>query len=197
MARRGRPPAGGPDTRSAILDAARELFAARGFESTTMRAVASRAGVDPALIHHYFGTKDGLLAEALTPPVDPADVLAGLGDAERMGEHLVRAVLTAWEQPDAQQRLVALLRIGASHEHAARLLQEALTRTVLHVVQQHALADRPTLRASLVASQMGGLAMGRYLLRIPALAEGSVDELAVLVGPTIQRYLTEPLPPTP
>ncbi len=195
MARRGRPPAGGPDTREAILAAARDLFAQRGFEATTMRAVASRAGVDAALIHHYFGTKDGLLEEALTLPVDPAQLLAGVGDdPSRLGEEVVRRVLSAWDLPAVQPRLVALLRLGVSHERAATLLRDVLTRTVLHVVARHTASDRPMLRASLAASQMGGLAMGRYLLRVPALAEASVDDLAHAVGPTLQRYLTGPLP---
>lgn len=195
MARRGRPPAGGPDTREAILAAARELFAERGFEATTMRAVAGRAGVDAALIHHYFGTKDGLLEEALTLPVDPAQLLVGVGDdPARLGEEMVRRVLTAWDAPEVQPRLVALLRLGVSHERAAVLLRDVLTRAVLVVVARHTAPDRPMLRASLAASQMGGLAMGRYLLAVPALAEASVDDLAAVVGPTVQRYLTHPLP---
>jgi AcrR family transcriptional regulator len=195
VARRGRPPAGGPDTREAILAAARDLFAARGFEATTMRAVGARAGVDPALIHHYFGTKDGLLQAAVTLPVDPAVVLAGVDeDPQRLGEQVVRQVLLAWDSPSVQPRLVALLRIAASHERAAAMLREVLTRTVLHVVQRHTVPDRPMLRAALAASHLGGLATGRYLLKVPALAEASVDDLAAIVGPTVQRYLTEPLP---
>ncbi len=198
MARRGRPPAGGPDTREAILAAARELFAERGYATTTMRAVAGRAGVDPALIHHYFGTKDGLLEQALTLPVDPARVLAGVqADPEHLGEQVVRRVLTAWDAPHAQTRLVALLRIAMSHERGAELLRELITRSVLHVVQSHTDPDRSLLRASLAASQLGGIAMGRYLLKVPALADADVDDLAALVGPTIQRYLTEPLDPSP
>jgi AcrR family transcriptional regulator len=196
VARRGRPPAGGPDTREAILVAARELFAERGYDPTTMRAVAGRAGVDPALIHHYFGTKDGLLEQAITLPADPAQVLAGVSeDPRHLGEQVVRRVLTAWDDPEAQTRLVALLRIAMSHERGAELLRDLITRTVLHVVQGYTADDRPLLRASLAASQLGGLAIGRYLLKVPALADAEVDELAALVGPTIQRYLTDPLDP--
>jgi AcrR family transcriptional regulator len=163
-----------------------------------MRAVASRAGVDPALIHHYFGTKDGLLAEALSLPVDPAHVLAGIGDdPSRLGEQVVRRVLLAWEQPEVQPQLVALLRIATSHEHASALLRDVLLRTVLQVVQRHTGADRPELRAALAASQMAGLAIGRYLLKVPAIAEASLDDLVAAVGPTVQRYLTDPLTSTP
>ena len=98
-ARRGRRPLGSPDARRAVLVAARDRFAELGFERPTMRAVASRAGVDPALIYHYFGDKDGLLFAALQPPVDAAAVFAGLADAtDRTGEELVRRLIGLWEE---------------------------------------------------------------------------------------------------
>lgn len=194
MTRRGRRPVGGPDTREAILAAARELFADRGYEATTMRAVAAAAGVDPALIHHYFGTKDGLVRAAIALPVDPVGLLAG-ADAvpERTGEEVVRRVLGLWDDPTVRLRLVGLLRVGLSHPRTTELLREMLGRTVLVALGGIAAPEQAPLRAALVGTQIGGLLLGRYLIGVPGVAEASVDELAAAVGPTVQRYLTEPL----
>jgi AcrR family transcriptional regulator len=188
----GRRPTGGPDTRETILDAARDLFADQGFDRTTMRAVAARAGVDPALIHHYFGTKDQLLAAAIALPVDPVQMLDGIGDdPEHAGEELVRRVLGVWESdPVTRKRLVGMLRTGISHDHAAELLRDLLSRSILVVVQRFAATDQPALRAALVGTQMAGLLIGRYLVQIPAIAEASVEQLVAAVGPGVQRYLT-------
>ena len=194
MARRGRRPLGGPDTREAILSAARELFADRGYQATTMRAVGARAGVDPALIHHYFGTKDGLLQAALVLPVDPVELLAGVAaDPARTGEQVVLRILRLWDDPAVQHRMVGLLRVGLSHPHTVDVLRDMLGRTVLVALVGHAAPDSAPLRAALVGSQIGGLLLGRYLVGVPPLAQASVDELAAAVGPTVQRYLTEPL----
>ena len=190
--RLGRRPVGGPDTRETILTAARELFAERGFDRTTMRGVAARAQVDPALIHHFFGTKDGLLTAVLELPMDPAELLGDLGgDPDRAGEELVRRALGVWERDaGTRERMVALLRTGLAHDHAAELLRDLLSRTILAAIQRSVVPDQPALRAALVGTQMSGLLLGRYLLRIPAVADASVEELALAVGPTIQRYLT-------
>jgi AcrR family transcriptional regulator len=194
VARRGRRPLGGPDTREAILSAARELFADRGYQATTMRAVGARAGVDPALIHHYFGTKDGLLQAALVLPVDPVELLAGVAaDPARTGEQVVLRILRLWDDPAVQHRMVGLLRVGLSHPHTVDVLRDMLGRTVLVALVGHAAPDAAPLRAALVGSQIGGLLLGRYLVGVPPLAQASVDELAAAVGPTVQRYLTEPL----
>ena len=188
----GRRPDGGPDTRAAILTAARELFAENGFERTTMRAVAARAEVDPALIHHYFGTKDQLLAASLELPIDPVALLGDLGgNPEHAGEELVRRVLGIWEgDPETRARLVALLRTGLSHDHAAALLRDLFGRTILAVLRRFVAADQPELRAALAASQVGGLILGRYLVGVPALADATLDQLVAAVGPSVQRYLT-------
>ncbi|HEY5134884.1 MAG TPA: TetR family transcriptional regulator [Candidatus Nanopelagicales bacterium] len=195
MARLGRRPDGGPDTREAILGAARDLFAANGFDRTTIRAIATRAEVDPALVHHYFGTKDQLLAASLELPMDPVALLGDLGgDPERAGEELVRRVLGLWESdPETRRRLVALLRTGISHDHAAALLRDLFGRTILAVLQGFVVADRPELRAALAGTQLGGLILGRYLVGVPAVADASVEELVAVVGPGVQRYLTGPL----
>ena len=192
MTRLGRRPDGGPDTREAILVAARDLFAAYGFERTTIRAVAKQAEVDPALVHHYFGTKDQLLAASLELPMDPIAILGDLSaDPARAGQELVRRVLDLWEgDPEIRRRLVALLRTGLSHDHAAGLLRDLFGRTILVALSTLVVDDRPELRASLAGTQMGGVVLGRYLLGVPALVDASVDELVAAVGPSVQRYLT-------
>jgi AcrR family transcriptional regulator len=190
---RGRRP-GTTDTRAEILDAARDLFAAQGYEKASMRAIAARAKVDPSLIVHYFASKEGLLREALTLPLDPRTVLASsLADVpdDKVGEELVRVVLSVWERPAVQSRLLTLLRTAVSHDLAMTVLRQMLQRTVVAAVSRLVDDDSAPMRAELVATQMAGLAMTRYLLRLPAVAEASVDELAIAIGPSVQRYLTE------
>jgi len=192
---RGRRPAGGSDTREAILTAAGELFAEVGFERATMREVATRAGVDPALIHHYFINKDGLLAAALALPVDPAALLTGLDkDPDRAGQAIVRRVLGVWEaDPETRRRMLALMRVGLSHEHAAGVLRDLLGSTILTAMARVVAEDDRPLRAALVGTQMGGLLLGRYLLGIPAVRDATPEQLVVAVGPVVQHYLTGPV----
>ena len=190
---RGRRP-GTTDTRAQILDAARDLFAAQGYERASMRAIAARAKVDPSLIVHYFASKEGLLREALTLPIDPRAVLAsGLAEVpdEQVGEELVRVVLGVWEQPAVRSRLLSLLRTAVSHDLAMAVLRQMLQRTVVAAVARLVDDDSAQMRAELVATQMAGLAMARYLVQLPSVASASVDELAVAIGPSVQRYLTE------
>jgi AcrR family transcriptional regulator len=192
---RGRRPAGGSDTRETILAAAGELFAEVGFERATMREVATRARVDPALIHHYFINKDGLLAAALALPVDPAALLAGLDqDPDRAGQAIVRRVLGVWEaDPQTRRRMLALMRVGLSHEHAAGVLRDLLGSTILTAMARVVAEDDRPLRAALVGTQMGGLLLGRYLLGIPAVRDATPEQLVVAIGPVVQHYLTGPV----
>jgi AcrR family transcriptional regulator len=196
-ARRGRRPLGSPDARRAVLDAARELFAELGFERTTMRAVAARAGVDPALIYHYFGDKDGLLFAALQPPVDEATVFAGLADAgDGAGEELVRRLVKLWEEhPEVREQMAAILRTGLSHDHAGRLLRDILSSFILAALGDVLAGDRRELRVALIGSQIGGLMLARYILKVPGAAAASPEDLVQAVGPTVQRYLTADIGP--
>ena len=195
-ARRGRRPQGSPDARRAVLDAARERFAELGFERTTMRAVAARAGVDPALIYHYFGDKDGLLFAALQPPVDEATVFAGLADAARTGEELVRRLISLWEErPEIRDQMAAILRTGLSHDHASRLLRDILSSFILAALGDVLADDRRELRVALIGSQLGGLMLARYILEVPGAAAASPEDLVQAVGPTVQRYLTGDIGP--
>lgn len=197
MAQRGRRPSGEGDSRQAILDAARELFAEKGFERTTMRAVGERAGVDPALISYWFGSKDGLLLEAVTLPLDIETVLADL-DASRPGADIVRRVLTAADgSAMVRSRAVAFIRIGLSHEHVAGLLREVISRRVLATLSPLAAPDHRELRAALIGSHMAGLIMGRYVVQIPALAGADREQFVVAMAPVIQHYLTGPMATVP
>ena len=197
MARRtGRRP-GNPATRDAILDAARAAFAQRGFDGTTIRAIATEAGVDPALVHHYFGTKDQLFLAAMQAPIDPRELLPKVlaGDREGLGERLVRMFVAVWDSP-AGTAGVALLRSAVSNEWTARLLREFLTTQVLRRVLDHLDVDpaEVPLRGSLVASQLIGLALMRHVVRLEPVASAAPETLVAMVGPTVQRYLTGELP---
>lgn len=192
--RRGRRP-GSPDTRAAILAAARERFAAEGFAGTTIRGVAGDAGVDPALVHHYFGTKDDLFLAALALPVDPRKLLADAitGPATEAAEPLLRTFLSIWDDQELQPGLVATAR-RILEPGGDKLIREGFLPVVLLPVGEGLGIDHPELRMPLVASQVIGLILARYLLRVEPIASLAPDELVAIYGPTIQRYLTGPLP---
>ena len=187
----GRRP-GQSGTRDAILAAARLAFATRGYGATSVRAVARAAGVDPSLVLHFFGSKDGLFEAALELPLDPAAIVAGLlaGDLDTLGERVVRTFLEVWDATPGQGPMLAMLRSAVSHEDSAAMLRELLLRVILRPVAHGAGGDRPDLRASLLASQVVGLALTRYVLKLTPVASASADDLAPLLGPTLQRYLT-------
>lgn len=193
-ARGGRRP-GDSGTRDAILVAARESFGATGFNGTTIRGVARSAGVDPALVHHYFGNKQGLFGAAMELPYEPSRVVADLldGGTEGLGERLVRAFLGIWDSTPGQGPMLALLRSAVTDEQAADSLRAFLSRALLTPLAQATGHDRPELRANLVASQMIGLAVVRYVVRLEPLASAGPDELAPTLGPTLDRYLNAPL----
>jgi AcrR family transcriptional regulator len=193
MARRtGRRP-GNPDTRDAILTAAREAFAERGFDRASIRAIATSAGVDPALVHHYFGTKDQLFLEAMNVPIDPRELLPQVlaGGPGQVGERLVRTFLRVWDSP-AGAAGVALLRSGVSNEWSARLLRELLTTQILRRVLAGLELDpaEAPLRVSLVASQVAGMAMMRYIIKLEPLASAPPETVVAAIAPTVQRYVT-------
>jgi len=182
----------GPSTtRGEILDAARGLFAELGFERTTLRGVAARAGVNQALIYHFFPTKDDLLTATIDLPIDPAFITEALrGHPGHEGEELIRRALAAWRQPAVLQGFQALLRAGISHDHAAGMLRDLLSTTLLNAFAEF--TDRPDarLRAALVGSQLAGIALLRFMIGVEALAEADDETIIAAVGPTLQRYLT-------
>ncbi len=192
--RRGRRP-GSPDTRAAILAAARELFATQGFAGTTVRAVATSAGVDAALVHHYFGSKGDLFVAALELPVDPREVLAPVIAAgpDGAGERLLAVFVGVWDDPQHRLPLLGLVR-GAMDPDGARLLTEGVVPLVLAPVGAALCVDRPEHRVPLVASQLLGLILTRYVHRLEPLASLPADVVVATYAPTIQRYLTGDLP---
>lgn len=192
MARRsGRRP-GNPDTREAILAAAREAFAERGFDAASIRGIATSAGVDPALVHHYFGTKEQLFRACMDFPIDPAAVLPQVleGGMDGIGERVLRMFLGVWDSP-AGAAGVALLRSALSNDWTARLMREFVTTQMLrHILPKLDVEPgEARLRASLVASQMAGLAMVRYVLKMEPLASAPPDVVISAVAPTVQRYI--------
>jgi AcrR family transcriptional regulator len=196
MARTGRRP-GRSGTREAILAAARESFTASGYDRASIRDIARRAGVDPALVHHYFGTKHELFTEAIELPLDLVAVVETLiqGERERVGERIVALLLSVWDNRLDRSPLIALIRSAVTSEDAARMLREFLG-SVLFVRLAEALdvPDAP-LRASLVASQIMGLMVARYIVRIEPIASAPAPVVIAAVGPSVQRYLTGYLGP--
>lgn len=192
---RGRRP-GGPDTRGQILASARRSFAEKGFGGTTIRAVAVDAEVDPALVHHYFGSKDDLFLAALEFPADPRTLLPTVFEAgvDGAGERLIRLFLSVWDDPHARMALVAVVRTGLVQEAQDSLLRQGILRMVQQPLRAALPAAEADRRVQLVVSQMVGLVMTRYLLALEPLASMPAEELVAWVGPTLQRYLNGPLP---
>ncbi|NUT39747.1 MAG: TetR/AcrR family transcriptional regulator [Thermoactinospora sp.] len=186
--RPGRRP-GAADTRGEILAAARKVFAEKGFDKATMRGIAREAGVDPALVHHYFTNKEGVFAAALQLPVMPDVILPQLLSAPRseIGERLVRLVLTVTSEPQAREPVIAMLRSAMTNDQAMETFREFMSSALLFRV-----ADAlgvPHIRIEAAFSQMFGIIMARYVLRLEPLASADLEEIVELVGPTLQRYL--------
>lgn len=176
-----------------MLAAARAAFAERGFDRASIRAIATAAGVDPALVHHYFGTKDQLFLAAVQAPADPDDFLPEVLAAppDERGAAVVRTVLRVWDGP-ARPAVLALVRSAVNHEWSAMLLREfLLTKIIRRVIGTLDLpVEEREARGALVASQMVGLVMTRYVLRLEPLASATPQSVVEAVGPTVQRYLT-------
>jgi AcrR family transcriptional regulator len=188
---RGRRP-GESGTREAILAAARERFAAHGYDRTRIRDVAADASVDPALVHYYFSSKDGLFVAAMQLPLRPAEVIAPVlaGGVEGLGERIVRRVLGVWGDPVNRTALLAIVSGASAHPGAAAALGEFVRHEIVARIAGAIEADRPELRANLVASQIIGLVAARYVVRVEPLAGLPADEVVPLVAPTLQRYVS-------
>lgn len=199
MSPRGRRP-GGEDTRAAIITAARSEFAQRGYDGTSLRGIAREAGVDPKLVHHYFDGKTELFAEIMSFPANPAVLVEAITAAapSDLGETLARVFLAAWDTPEGRERFAAMFAAAAAHEEHARMVREFVGREVLHRVVEtmHARAAGPSrsgealeLRVALGAAQLIGMGMLRYVVKVPAVADATVEELVAILGPTLQHHL--------
>lgn len=176
-------------TRAAILEAARRRFAQDGFRKATIRAIAADAGIDPSMVMRYYGNKEGLLAAALDIDLELPDL--GAVEDDSLGDVLVHRFLELWETPPASEILLMLLRSAITDEAMVeqireRIFAEQLMPMVLRVGEP---ADAPR-RAGLIASQILGLALCRYVLRIPPVVAMTPGEIVAQIGPTLQRYLT-------
>ncbi|MFI9844096.1 TetR family transcriptional regulator [Nonomuraea sp. NPDC051941] len=187
--RPGRRP-GSADTRGEILAAARKVFAEKGFDKATVRGIAREAKVDPALVHHYFETKEGMFAAAMRLPFSPETIVKVLveGPREEVGERLVRMILQVTASPETREPMLALIRSAMTNEQAVAMVREFFTNALLFQV-----ADRmevPHLRIEAAFAQMFGIVMARYVIRLEPLASAGHEELVEVLAPTIQRYFT-------
>ena len=190
MPRTGRRPGPG-GTRDKILAAARAQFGKLGYERATIRGIARAARVDPKLVLHYFGSKDGVFKAAMEFPFDPAEAIPQLlaPGVDGLGERLVRFFIDVWDSP-AGARAHALVRSIVASDEAASLLRDFVRREVLARVAESLAVPDPQLRAGLAASQLVGVAILRYIVKVEPIVSATPDELAAWLGPTLQRYFT-------
>ncbi|MEU9121176.1 TetR family transcriptional regulator [Streptomyces sp. NPDC048506] len=196
--RRGRPAraqaAEGPGARERILAAARTEFAERGYDKTSVRGIAKAAGVDAALVHHYFGTKEQVFGAAIELTFAPAltmpEVIAG-GGAD-VGERMARFMFGFWENPVTRQPLLAIMRSALTNETAAAVLRGLIARRVMQRVAGELTVPDPEFRAQLAAGHLIGIAVLRYVIGMDPVASADVEEIIAMVAPTLQRYLTQP-----
>lgn len=193
--RRRSTPTDRANTRDLIVSAAGREFASRGYDGASFRSIARAANVDPALVHHYFAEKADLFAESIGAPVRPDRIVAAVlsGPDEAMGENLVRTLLATLDEGRNGQRIIGLLHTALGHEFAAAMIRQFLVREVLHKLASRLEAapeaEDPELRATLAASQLVGLIMVRYGIRVEPLSTTPVEDLVRLVGPVVQWHL--------
>lgn len=191
MARSGRRP-GEPGTRERIEAAARTAFAELGYEGATIRVVAARAEVDPALVHHYFGTKQRLFLSVMSLPVDMDRVFESIlaGPREGIGRRFVGTLLRLWRDPTVLAVMIGLVRSATTEPGAADLLRDMLGRQGIFAFVAAVAPDDAEQRAMLVGTQVIGLAMARHVIGVEPLRSADPEWLAAAIGPTIERYLT-------
>ena len=190
MTRTGRRP-GTSDTRDQILAVARRRFATRGYDATSLRGIATDPKVDPALLIHYFGTKEGLFTAATGLPTGLSELFGGQqGQTLRdFAESLVRSYLGFVDSDQSRNAILALVRSAVSNEKAAGMLREFLAAELLPVIASRTGHENAPLRAGLVAAQLMGVAMLRHVVRLDPVARATPDEIVALVAPVIEHYL--------
>jgi AcrR family transcriptional regulator len=195
---RGRPPRaaagdGTPAARERILDSARTEFAERGYDKTSVRAIARGAGVDPALVHHYFGTKERVFSAAVALAAAPAT--SALADEQPIdiaafGERFTRVFFRIWENPVTRSPLLAIVRSAVNHETAARIFREFITSQLLPRVAGGVTGPDARLRAELAASQLIGCVLLRYVMKVEPVASADPEDLIRRLAPVVQHHLT-------
>lgn len=173
------------------------MFADEGYESVSMRRIAARAGVDPSLIHHYFGSKDDLFLAAVELPLDPAPEIAAAlrdGSLQDTGERLMKAFVAVWDGPHSD-KLIAVVRTSLSRPASSFILKQTFEHRIVKAVEEVLgdQVDHLPVRAGFIASQIFGLVVARYILKLEPLASLGIEDLARTIGPTIDRYLTMPV----
>ncbi|WP_149830592.1 TetR/AcrR family transcriptional regulator [Streptomyces tailanensis] len=197
--RRGRPPrtksADTPATRDRILAAAREEFSERGYDKTSMRGIAKAAGVDSALVHHYFGTKEQMFEAAVevafSPVLSVRDSLLE-GPLDGVGERLTRTIFGFWENPTTRKPLLAIVRSAVNHEAAAAVFRRLVATQLLYRIARRLDLPDAELRAELAAAQLVGVAMLRYVIKVEPLASADPEQIIERVAPVVQAHLTAP-----
>lgn len=190
---RGRRP-GTSTTREALVEVARRKFAETGYDGTSLRTIAAEAGVDPALVAHFFGSKENLFREVLAWPFDPAlaaERIVGTGtEPGQLGERLARFFLEMWDDPTTGRPLLAVLRSALTHEESARLLREFLGHQIFRQLTRLGTNPPDVFQLQLAASHMIGIAALRYGLKLEPIASASIDSIVESIAPTLDRYLT-------
>lgn len=192
MTRAGRRPGDPSITRAEILGAAKSAFAEYGYEGATLRRIAAAAGVDVALVSHYFGSKESLFVAVHDLPIMPSGFARIFDSAceEEIGERIARFALGTLAADDS--RAVSLMRAASTHAQAAAMLREFIDQALADPIS--AMIDAPDARerVALVAAQILGVLFARHIVGVQELTAASTDDLVAAVGPTIQRHLTEP-----
>lgn len=198
--KRGRPSlaaraAGGPAAPDRILASARAEFAARGYDKASIRAIARGAAVDPALVHHYFGTKEQVFEKAVETAFSPA-VAAGAEalthDVDQLGEVMTRFIFEIWGRTATREPLLAILRSAVNNETAAAIFRRLVTRQLLAVLAGRLTAPDADLRVELAAAQLVGTAMLRYVIKVEPIASTDPEVLIARLAPVVQHHLTGP-----
>ncbi|MGC9381355.1 TetR family transcriptional regulator [Streptomyces sp. MH13] len=194
--RRGRPPrTESAGTRDRILTTAREEFSERGYEKTSVRGIAKAAGVDPALVHHYFGTKEQVFAAAVEVAFAPAlkaPEAIGDGPLGEVGERLTRFVFGLWENPATRTPLLAIVRSAVDNDTAAAVFRRLIAAQLLRRIAAQLDLPDAELRAELAAAQLVGCAMLRYVIKVEPLASADPERVIARVAPVVQGHLTGP-----
>ncbi|MER5399144.1 TetR family transcriptional regulator [Streptomyces sp. NPDC002599] len=185
----------GPATRDRILEAAREEFSERGYEKTSIRGIARSAGVDSALVHHYFGTKEQVFEAAVEGAMAPAlgapDMIVE-GPLDGVGERLTRFFLGVWENPTSRTPLLAIVRSAVNNDTAAAVFRRLVAAQLLRRVAARLDVPDAELRVELAAAQLVGVAMLRHVIKVEPLASVDLERIVDRVAPVVQGHLTNP-----